>query len=119
MKKLHTFIFILFLIPGFIIAQETKVKSKPVRAPFGCPTVIDQQTVYIPTAKTLEFVIEHRFGKIENISNLFGIYGSSNIRLGVNYSICRWVSEQPNSASFRISGSSITFLSRQGTTRCQ
>lgn len=101
MKKLYTFIFILFLIPGFIIAQETKVKSKPVRAPFGCPTIIDHQTVYIPTAKTLEFVIEHRFGKIENISNLFGIYGSSNIRLGVNYSITNKLSVGFGTTKFR------------------
>lgn len=80
----------MLLLPAFLFAQEEeqkKTKSKPVRAPFACPTVIDNQTVYIPTAKTLEFVIEHRFGKIENISNLFGIYGSSNIRLGLNYSI--------------------------------
>jgi hypothetical protein len=80
----------MIILPSYMYAQdteETKVKSKPVRAPFACPTVIDHQTVYIPTAKTLEFVIEHRFGKIENISNLFGIYGSSNIRLGANYSI--------------------------------
>ncbi len=90
MKKINTILVIFLLLPAFIIAQEApkeKVKSKPVRAPFSCPTVIDYQTVYIPTAKTLEFVIEHRFDKIENISNLFGIYGSSNIRLGANYSI--------------------------------
>ena len=92
MKKLNIFLTIFLLLPVFLIAQDgeteiARVKSKPVRAPFGCPVVIDNQTVYIPTAKTLEFVIEHRFDKIENISNLFGIYGSSNIRLGVNYSI--------------------------------
>lgn len=90
MKRLYTIIIALFFLPAMLIAQEgekAKTKSKPVRSPFACPTVIDNQTVYIPTAKTLEFVIEHRFDKIENISNLFGIYGSSNIRLGVNYSI--------------------------------
>ena len=89
MKKIYSFIIALFLLPLFLFSQETetKTKSKPVREPFACPTVIDHQTVHIPTAKTLEFVIEHRFGKIENISNLFGIYGSSNIRLGANYSI--------------------------------
>jgi hypothetical protein len=90
MKKVYTIIILVLLLPALIIAQEeekTKTKSKPVRAPFACPTVIDNQTVYIPTAKTLEFVIEHRFDRIENISNLFGIYGSSNIRLGANYSI--------------------------------
>jgi hypothetical protein len=68
---------------------------------FGCPTIIDNQTVYIPTAKTLEFVIEHRFGKIENISNIFGIYGSSNIRLGVNYSITNKLSVGFGTTKFR------------------
>lgn len=89
MKRPYILTAILLLFPVFIMAQETeeKPKSKPVRAPFACPTVIDHQTVYMPTAKTLEFVIEHRFDKIDNISNLFGIYGSSNIRLGANYSI--------------------------------
>jgi len=92
MKKIYTILTILLMLPVFLFAQDgeaepVKPKSKPVRAPFACPTVIDNQTVYIPTAKTLEVVIEHRFDKIENISNLFGIYGSSNIRLGANYSI--------------------------------
>lgn len=89
MKKAYIIISML-LLPLFILSQEeteVKKKSKPVREPFACPTVIDQQTIYIPTAKTLEFVIEHRFDRIEDISNLFGIYGSSNIRLGANYSI--------------------------------
>lgn len=90
MKKLNIILILLIFLPAFISAQEAepvKVKSKPVREPFGCPTIIDNQTVFIPVAKTLEFVIEHRFDKIENISNLFGIYGSTNVRLGVNYSI--------------------------------
>ena len=31
-------------------------------------------------------VIQHKFGTIENgHSNLWGIYGSSNIRIGLNY----------------------------------
>jgi len=127
MKKLNTFLTIILLLPVFLIAQEgeteiAKVKSKPVRAPFGCPTVIDNQTVFIPTAKTLEFVIEHRFDKIENISNLFGIYGSSNIRLGVNYSITinyQLASVQPNTENCRISGSSIIYWSKPGTIRCR
>jgi hypothetical protein len=92
MKKLNIILIIFLFLPAFLMAQDgeteaVKVKSKPVRAPFACPTVIDNQTVYIPTAKTVELVLEHRFDKIENISNLFGIYGSSNIRIGANYSI--------------------------------
>lgn len=106
MKKIKILLIILHFLPAFLIAQDEgaepiKVKSKPVRPMFGCPTLIDNQTVFIPTAKTLEFVIEHRFGKIENISNLFGIYGSSNIRLGVNYSITNKLSVGFGTTKFR------------------
>jgi hypothetical protein len=106
MKKLNIFLIILLFLPAFLIAQDeeaepVKVKSKPVRPMFGCPTLIDNQTVFIPTAKTLEFVIEHRFGKIENISNIFGIYGSSNIRIGANYSITNKLSVGFGTTKFR------------------
>lgn len=104
MKKLHIILFVLFLLPLMTYTQDeekTRVKSKPVRPGFACPTVIDQQTVFIPTAKTLEFVIEHRFDKIEDISNIFGIYGSSNIRLGVNYSITNKLSVGFGTTKFR------------------
>jgi len=90
MKKLNIVILLLFILPAMVIAQDeepAKVKSRPVYNPFGSTVLIDQQTIYIPQAKTLEVFIEHRFDKIENISNLFGIYGSANIRMGVNYSI--------------------------------
>ena len=91
MKKLYIILLLAFVMPAWLNAQEEepakKVKSKPVYEFFGGQTLIDQQTVYIPEAKTLEFGIEHRFDRIENISNLFGIYGSTNVRLGVTYSI--------------------------------
>lgn len=62
--------------------------NRPVRNPFESGTMIDNQTIVIPTAKTLEGVIEHRFGLINanGISDVYGIYAPSNIRLGVNYS---------------------------------
>jgi len=58
-----------------------------VRSPWATGMIIDNQTTETPTAKSLEFAIHHRFGKIENIEDLFGIYSSSNIRLGVSYGI--------------------------------
>lgn len=65
-----------------------KKPEKPVRSPFASGILIDNQTVFIPQAKTLELIIHHRFGKIENgISDLLGIYAPSNIRIGLNYSI--------------------------------
>jgi len=74
------------------MAQDTepvKKKDKPVRSPFESGILIDNQTSVIPTAKTLEMLIQHRFGKMGNgISDFWGIYGAgTNIRMGFNYSI--------------------------------
>jgi len=62
-------------------------KSKPVRFTFGTGTLIENQTVATPYKGGLEFQIHHRFSLIENIDNLFGIYGAANTRLGLNYGI--------------------------------
>jgi hypothetical protein len=93
MKKNILFIILLTIISGFSYAQQessdsTVVKEKdyPVSATFESPYLIDAQTVVIPEVKTLEMVIQHKFGSIENgLSNLFGIYGSSNIRIALDY----------------------------------
>lgn len=87
---------ILLLLLSFIsvvsFAQEeatdatVKEKDYPVSATFESGSLIDAQTVVIPEVKTLEMVIQHKFGTIEDgRTNLWGIYGSSNIRLGLNY----------------------------------
>ncbi len=80
---------ILLIISGFALstfAQETKEKSSPVSAPFESPYLIDQQTTVVPDVKTLEFVIQHKFGAVENgISDVWGIYSSANVRLGLEY----------------------------------
>jgi len=65
--------------------------SKPMLTYEG-GMIIDNQTSYIPTAKTLEFVIQHRFGSMENgLSDFFGIYGTANTRLALNYSVMDWL----------------------------
>lgn len=62
--------------------------NRPVRTPFESGTLIDNQTVLIQRAKTLEALIEHRFGTKNNgITDLWGIYAPSNIRLGLNYTL--------------------------------
>lgn len=68
-------------------AQEEKQKDRPVRAPFNSGILIDNQTTWIPSVKTLEFQIQHKFGKIDNgFSDLFGLYApGANIRLALNY----------------------------------
>ncbi len=65
--------------------------SKPMLT-YESRMIIDNQTSYIPTAKTLEFVIQHRFGSMENgLSDFFGIYGTANTRLALNYSVMDWL----------------------------
>lgn len=73
----------------FLIAQEEDQESKdtrPVRAMFESPYLIDNQSVEVNQAKTLEFVMQHRFGVVEEgLSDIFGIYGPANIRLSISY----------------------------------
>ncbi|MDO9512568.1 MAG: DUF5777 family beta-barrel protein [Bacteroidales bacterium] len=80
-----------FILPlSYILAQdEAETQSVPVRAPFESGVLIDNQTVQIPTKGTLEFLIHHRFGIVDNgITDLFGIYApGANVRLGLNYSL--------------------------------
>jgi hypothetical protein len=91
MKKNILFI-ILLSISVMSFAQEVatdtaeKEKDYPVNATFESGVLIDAQTVVIPEKKTLEMVMQHKFGAIDGgRSNLWGIYGSSNIRISLNY----------------------------------
>jgi len=86
MKKYILTLLILGLTIPSLFAQEEKEPDTPVSNPFESGILIDAQTTMIPDAKTLEFVIQHKFGSVENgSSDLWGIYGSSNIRVGLNY----------------------------------
>ncbi len=90
-KYIITYIFVSLIGIG-LFAQDTaekKEKDKPVRSPFQSGLLIDNQTTVVPTPKTLEFVIQHKFGKMSNgFSDLYGIYApGANIRMGMNYTI--------------------------------
>lgn len=94
MKKNILIIILFSLISGLSFAQKdstgVKVKDYPVSATFESGNLIDAQTIVIPEVKTLEFVIQHKFGTIENGStDMWGVYGSSNIRLGLNFVIAK------------------------------
>jgi hypothetical protein len=83
------------LSPVFTYAQDEAdstqaepQKERPARPAFESGLLFDNATATIPAAKTLELVIQHRFGSMENgISDFFGIWSPSNIRLGLNFSI--------------------------------
>ena len=71
-----------------VYAQEDEPDNRPVRKPFSCTMLVDNQTIISPSKGSLELVINHRFGNFENgISDLFGIYAASNIRMGLQYGI--------------------------------
>ena len=77
-----------FLSPAF--SQETTQTqdvSKPVRNTFGAEILIDNQTIATPIKGSLELEIIHRFSRITSYHDLFGIYGSADTRIGLNYGI--------------------------------
>jgi hypothetical protein len=77
-----------FLAPVFSqVDTLAKTESKPVRNTFGAGILIDNQTITTPYKGGFVLEIFHRFSLIENIHNLYGIYGTANTRIGLNYGI--------------------------------
>ncbi len=75
----------LILVPVF--SQEETAGPELVTNTFNAATLIENQTVVSPYKGGLELMIHHRFSLIEDIKNLYGIYGAANTRLGLNYGI--------------------------------
>ncbi|MBN1251740.1 MAG: hypothetical protein JXR51_04545 [Bacteroidales bacterium] len=87
------------LMVGFTYAQTDTIVNVvdkdgmlPLRRPWNSSMIIDNQTTEGPSAKQFHFSIHHRFGKIKEMGDIFGIYASSNIRLGLNYGITEDIS---------------------------
>jgi|WetSurMetagenome_2_1015567.scaffolds.fasta_scaffold27771_2 hypothetical protein len=94
MKTLKSLIYLLILLGacnGQLMAQKDSTKAadnRPVKSPFQTNILIENQTVVSPFKGSLNLLVYHRFGSMENgISDLFGIYGSANTRLGLEYGI--------------------------------
>ncbi|MCK5343616.1 MAG: hypothetical protein KAR20_09435, partial [Candidatus Heimdallarchaeota archaeon] len=76
-------------------SKPTKLKESPklVKASFEDIVLINHQTSDVLRKNTLQMEIQHRFGRIDqgfqegNNFDLFGIFGSSNIRLGLNFGL--------------------------------
>ena len=84
-RLLLSFIFMMTGL-GMVIAQDSipeQPAQKPlVKAPFESGYFISDQTVALPPARTLELVLQHDFGTIQDHwSNFWGIWGASNIRV--------------------------------------
>lgn len=86
MKKIFI-ILSLSLILAPVFAQEETAGPEPVTNTFTTASLIENHTIMSPYKGGLELLIHHRFSLIENIKNLYGIYGAANTRLGLNYGI--------------------------------
>jgi len=83
MKNILAVLFFSFLA-GSLFAQD----DYPIDATFDNGILFDNQTIMTPYKGMLEFQIHHRFGMVtDGIENLWGIYSSANVRLGLNYAI--------------------------------
>ncbi len=104
MKK-NVLLFFSFLITLSVYSQENNPDTtnsavtqiddgrKDIRDPWTSTLYVDDQSTFLPSKGSFEIIIQHRFTNIDNgISDLFGLYGASNIMLAVNYSIFdRWM----------------------------
>ena len=95
-KLKRLFLSIILMMGGFGIAvaqdsiPEAPAKKPLEKAPFESGYFISDKTVALPPSKTLEFVIQHDFGTIQqHWKDLYGIWGSSNIRLGLSFTITK------------------------------
>lgn len=60
----------------------------PMQDVWASTMLIDAQNSFIGAKGSFEVIIQHRFANLENgIHDLFGLYGASNIRLALHYSI--------------------------------
>lgn len=76
----------IFSISAMAQDEETSSDKRPVRPTFQSSLLMDLQSVMVNSKKTFEFDIQHRFGTVnEGITDLFGLYAPSNIRLGFTY----------------------------------
>jgi hypothetical protein len=87
-RNIYRFAFIsllgLLMVPAAIAQEE---EDRPILPPFNTELLIDNQTTVTPGKGGLSMEIQHRFSKIEDISDLFGIYGAANTRLAMTYGI--------------------------------
>ena len=76
-----------FLIVGCLLSTSVFAQDETVYPPFETLTLIDNHTTLNPYQGSMNIEIQHRFAPISSISDLFGIYGSANTRMAVDYGI--------------------------------
>ena len=77
----------LFAQEGDSIKTKVSASKKLAKPAFESPQLMDEQSVVVPSAKTLEFNMQHRFGLVNNgIKDLYGLYApGANIRFNFSY----------------------------------
>ena len=84
MKKRLIILSLSLLIFAPTFAQSD---AEPVFDIFTTSTLIENQTVATPYKGMMELNIQHRFSLIENIKDLYGIYGAANSRIALSRGI--------------------------------
>jgi hypothetical protein len=74
-------------ISAFLLSGTIQAQDEPVLPPFETNTLIDNQTSVTPYKGSFSMEIQHRFAQIKEISDILGIFGSANTRIGFNYAI--------------------------------
>lgn len=100
MKKYIILLLIFLALPFLALAQEDdsaseeaqEVVDKPERRAFESSFIVDNPTDVLFQRNTMEVQMNHRFGTINFDENdMAGIWGASNIRLGLSYAILDWL----------------------------
>ena len=95
MNNYKILLFTFLIVPALIFSQATakhSIVDKPERPEFESSYIIDNQANVRLGKNTLEVVMQHRFGQIDEKNSLLGVYGAgSNIRLALSYGILDWV----------------------------
>jgi hypothetical protein len=96
MKNYKIILFTFLIVPLLSFSQKKakdSIVEKPERPAFESSSIIDNQTNILFSKNTLEVMMQHRFGLIDEDNSLAGIYGAnSNIRIGLSYAILDWIS---------------------------
>ncbi|WP_370477786.1 DUF5777 family beta-barrel protein [Tamlana flava] len=95
MKKYKILLLVLLIMPIFCFSQKKakdSIVEKPARPAFESATLIDNASNILFNKNTLEVMMQHRFGLLEEKNSLAGIYGAnSNIRIALSYAFLDWV----------------------------
>ena len=83
-------LFVVFILSASqtCFAQDDEFANDPVTGTFESGLLGETQTTVTPYAGEFGLHVQHRFGLVENgLEDVFGIYSTSNIRMGIDYGV--------------------------------